>query len=382
MNTDAPAGVPPEERLEAIDILRGVALFGVMAVNLVTEFRVSIFQQFLRVEPSPLAADRMTETFVSVGLEMKAFALFSFLFGVGLAIQFERLSARGRPLYWLSRRLGVLLLFGIVHLLYIWNGDILVEYALAGFLVLPLLYASPWALGAAGAGLLAVYVAAPPTDFPVPWPSAAVLVQHVNDANRVYAYGGVVQIWQFSLRELSLLLPLHVYVFPRTLALFLFGALAWRSGLMRNLGHYKGELAVAACIGIAMGAGLNVGSDAGARLASVVLAAGYGATVLLLAQLPVAGRALGVFAPLGRMAFTNYLMQSLVFGFVFYGYGLGQFGRLGAAHALAIGVAVFVAQMMFSAWWLRRYRFGPLEWLWRTLMYGWLQPMRSTKVDA
>jgi len=116
--------------------------------------------------------------------------------------------------------------------------------------------------------------------------------------------------------------------------------------------------------------------NAFASLAPVVLALGYGAAVLALAHLPPSGRFLTLFAPLGRMAFTNYLLQSAVFGFIFFGYGLGQFGRMGATQALAIGIGVYVAQMAASAWWLRRYHFGPVEWLWRTLMYGVTQPMR------
>jgi uncharacterized protein len=75
------------------------------------------------------------------------------------------------------------------------------------------------------------------------------------------------------------------------------------------------------------------------------------------------------------MAFTNYLAQSIIFGWIFYGYGLGLFGRLGASAALAIGIVVYVGQVVFSARWLGRYRYGPVEWLWRTLMYGAPQPM-------
>ncbi len=372
----APSGVPPEDRLASIDILRGVALFGVMAVNLLTAFRVSIFQQFLQVEPSQAAADRFAEAFVFAGLELKALALFSFLFGVGLAIQYERLSGRGRALYWLARRMGALLLFGLAHLLFVWNGDILVEYALAGFLVLPFLRAPVWALGAGCAGMMALYGAMPALQLSIPpWPGVEILQRHVIDANRIYANGGFVDIWRFSLGELRLLLPLHLYILPRTIALFLLGVLAWRTGLLRRLGSYKWELAVAAFLGLAIGAAGSSGTGPGSRLAILSLATGYGAAVLLMAQIPVTGRVLSVFAPIGRMAFTNYVLQSLVFGFIFFGWGLGQFGRLGAAHAFAIGAAVYAAQMLFSAWWLGRFRFGPLEWLWRTLMYGEAQPM-------
>ena len=109
---------------------------------------------------------------------------------------------------------------------------------------------------------------------------------------------------------------------------------------------------------------------------TILLAVGYGALILAIANLASGKALLGWAAPLGRMAFTNYLAQSLIFGWMFYGYGLGLFGSIGAARALAIGLAVYVAQVFFSAGWLRRYRYGPVEWLWRTLMYGRWQPMR------
>ncbi len=372
----SPSGVPPDERLASIDILRGVALFGVMAVNLVTGFRVSIFQQFLPAERPPSAADSIAEAFVSQGLELKALALFSLLFGIGLAIQFERLCRGGRAHYWLARRLAVLLLFGLVHLLLIWNGDILAEYALAGFLVLPFLYVPMWVLGIACASLFAFYAAVPLLSLPIPWPGTAELQQHVAEANRIYANGGLAEVWRFSIRELPLLALLHIHIFPRTVALFLLGALVWRSGLLQNLGRHAGGLALGALIGIAAGAALSAGGAVAARLGTAILALGYACAVLALVHAPVAGRMLSAFGPIGRMAFTNYVLQSVIFGFIFFGYGLGLFGKLGAAHAFVLGVAVYAAQMLFSAWWLGRFRFGPLEWLWRTMMYGRAQPMR------
>src|SRR5258706_3778348 len=187
-----------------------------MAVNLVSEFRVSIFRQFLPIERPLPPLDGGVEAFVSLALEMKAFALFSVLFGVGLAMQFDRLSRSGRPLYWLARRLGVLLLLGMIHLLLIWNGDILVEYAIAGFLVLPFLLAPAWLLAGACAGLLAFYVAMPLLHLPIPWPDTATLQQHVAEAGRVYASGGIAEIWRFSIGELPLISLLHGFIFPRT----------------------------------------------------------------------------------------------------------------------------------------------------------------------
>jgi uncharacterized protein len=373
----APSALPPDERLVSIDVLRGLALFGVLVVNVVTEFRVSIFQQFLPVVGQVPMAERVAAGFVSVVLQSKALALFSFLFGVGLAIQFDRLSDRGRPLYWLTRRLAVLLLFGVLHLLFIWNGDILTEYALAGFLVLPFLYTSKRVLAFGIVSLLTVYVAMPLLQLPIPWPTVPTLQQHAAEAERVYATGGLDEIWRFSLRELPLLLPLHIDVFPRTVALFLLGALVWRTGVLQHLGLYKREFASGALAGIAVGAALTVVADAGARLAPVILALAYGAAIVAVVQFPATCGVLSIFGPVGRMAFTNYVMQSLIFGYIFFGYGLGQFGQLGAAHVLLIGIAVYVAQTLLSALWLEHFRFGPLEWLWRTLTYGKVQQIRK-----
>src|SRR4051794_33770234 len=121
------AAMAPDERIESIDVVRGIALFGVLIVNLITGFRVSIFQQFLDASSEESSVDALVDRILSVGFEGKALCLFSLLFGVGLAIQYDRLSRRGSPLYWLSPRLLVLLGFGLVHLFLIWNGDILTE---------------------------------------------------------------------------------------------------------------------------------------------------------------------------------------------------------------------------------------------------------------
>jgi uncharacterized protein len=351
-------------------VVRGIALFGVLMVNLTTEFRVSIFQQFL--EPALAGSgidgllDMLLARVVSAGLESKAFALFSLLFGVGLAIQFEKLSARGRQFYWLARRLLVLLGFGLLHLLLVWNGDILTEYAIVGFLALPFLRLRTGALALAAVGFLLLYVMPP---WAIQWPGTALLQLHVAAANIAYSTGSYADVVRFAYRELPLLLPLHLYVLPRTMALFLFGMLFWRIGVFSNPLHFRHAIRFAAAAGIVAAVALN--GD------PVLLAIGYGAAILLLMELPAARKVLEVFAPLGRMTFTNYLMQSLVCGLVFFGYGLGQFGHMAFAPAFVLGVAIYAVQIVLSTFWLRHFRFGPMEWAWRSLMYGSLQPMKK-----
>jgi len=362
------------ERIDAIDVLRGVALFGVMAINLVMEFRISIFEQFLGPKTLASPVDRAIETILTQAVELKAFALFSLLFGAGLAIQFDRLTNSERRISLLMRRLAVLLVFGVIHLCLIWNGDILTEYALAGFIVLPFLSGPRWLLTLSALAFLALYLAMqafPPAGL---FPSRAAIWRDVMDANRIYATGGLLDVLAFRLREIPLIASLHAFVFLRTIGLFLVGALAWRSGILQNV---RGLLVIAPlCIGF--GAALiYIGRE---PLGTILLALGYGAAILGIASFEHGKRLLGWAAPLGRMAFTNYVAQSLIFGWIFYGYGLGLFGRLGITQALAIGITVYAGQVLFSAWWLRHYRYGPIEWLWRTLMYGVRQPMVATQV--
>src|SRR3954447_24588523 len=150
--------VPAAERIWAIDALRGLALLGVLAINLHTEFRVSLFEQFL-APPRASGLDGLAATFLSFAFEFKAISLFSILFGVGLAIQHERLARSPRRLPLLFRRLLALLAFGLIHLFLIWNGDILTEYALAGLIVLPFLFGPRWLLSCGAATFLALYLA-------------------------------------------------------------------------------------------------------------------------------------------------------------------------------------------------------------------------------
>jgi uncharacterized protein len=381
-----PRPINPAERIDAIDVLRGLALLGVLAINVVTIFRVSIFERFFPQKALASPIDSAVETILMLAVDLKALALFSLLFGAGLAIQFERLARSERRTSLLLRRLVVLLAFGLIHLCLIWNGDILTEYALAGLIVLPFLFGPRWLLAVAALASLGLYLWM--QVFPPPgwWPSTTALRQDVAEAHRIYATGGFLDVLAFRLREIPLFVPLHVFIFPRTIGLFLLGAFAWRTGILRNPPRHLLFLIAAACIGL--GAALilchaggfitrgRIGALA-EPLGTILLALGYGAGIIGVAKLERGKALLGWAAPLGRMAFTNYLAQSLIFGWIFYGYGLGLFGRLGVTSALAIGLAVYAGQVLFSAWWLGRYRYGPVEWLWRTLMYGAAQPMRQ-----
>jgi uncharacterized protein len=380
--------VASSNRIEGIDVLRGLALFGVITIHVVFEFRVSIFEQFL--PPNGTAVDRALKDILTAALELKAFAVFSLLFGVGLAIQFDRLANNPRRLVLLVRRLVVLLMIGAVHLFLIWNGDILVEYAIAGLVVLPFLFGPRWLVLLAATASLLFFLAMPLLPPVVPFPSQPWLREHIAEVARVYGHGGFLDIIAFQVREIPAIFPLHVLIFPRTVSLFLFGVLAWRSGILRRASDHRHLLFGLAFGGVVLGAALAAAAEGRVlfgwpslgraqevieRLSGLLLALGYAATVIALVSVAVGQRMLAWAAPVGRMAFTNYLCQSFILGWIFFGYGLGLFDRVSVATALAIGAVLCAVQVGVSAWWLGRYRYGPVEWLWRSLMYGTWQPM-------
>jgi uncharacterized protein len=117
-------------------------------------------------------------------------------------------------------------------------------------------------------------------------------------------------------------------------------------------------------------------------LAQLALAAGYGAGIILVANHHVGRQMLGWAGPVGRMAFTNYIAQSLVLSGIFYGFGLALFGRLSSAQSLMIAIVIYAAQAVVSARWLVHFRFGPIEWLWRSLMYGGRQRLLRSPMPA
>jgi uncharacterized protein len=379
--------IAPSDRIASIDIVRGVALFGVMAINVVTVFRVSIFERFLPDGLDGTWLDRALYSILMVGIDLKAFALFSLLFGIGLAIQYDHLSASSRRTALLVRRLAFLMLIGAAHLILIWNGDILFEYAIAGFVVLPFLFCRLRVLTLVGTALLALFLVASFLPEIVPMPSRAWMTQNVAEAMRIYGSGSFAEVSAFRVHELPGFLPLHVFMFPRTLALMLIGAAAWRADLLRAGSRASQSLPLVASIGLLAGGLLAVSQANGwqrlgwreelslERLSTVLLACGYGATIVWATNGARAQKLLAWAAPIGRMAFTNYLMQSVIFGWVFYGYGLGLFGTLGVTAALAIGIGVYILQVIFSAYWLQHFLYGPVEWLWRSAMYGTRQPL-------
>ena len=356
-----------------------------LVANLVFAFRISPTAWYLPDDPFTSVSDRAVEAALEFAIQGKAIALFSMLFGVGLAIQHERFARLGDPRYWLLRRLLVLFAIGVAHLLLLFNGDIVHVYALAGLLVVPLLAARTRTVLLAAIACLLLYLFFSWLPFAPRWPDSDTLKRELFEAMRVYGSGTFAEIRRYSWHEFMVFMPIYVGLFPLTPAYLLLGMLAWRHGALRDPASHRAQLKVIAIGGILLGGALTALSGRPGELsyfssgtAAPVMAIGYGAALLLAFGSAPWGYLLRAFAPAGRMAFTNYLAQSLVLAWVFWGYGLGLIGKVGAAAGLAWGIAFFAVQAAWSAWWLRRFHFGPVEWLWRTLTYGAAQPFRRS----
>lgn len=390
------------ERILFIDVVRGMALFGILAANMRAFFAPLDAYGNIGVLFHG-RADVLAQAFIDTFIQGKFISIFSFLFGLGFAIQMTRAEARGvRFLGFYPRRLIALALFGLIHGIFIWAGDILLTYAFSGAILLLFrnrqqktllwwaggLFALPIVLGTFFFGLYHTrfrphWMDPKPTD-----------MKKLYAVVHIYASGTVRQILAQNWVEWKEQLPYTLFALY-AVALFLLGMWVWRAGIVQRLDEYKPILrrVCAWCIPLGLIANLYVAIvsavlppenvsvvswSAGVLhfLVSHVLAAGYLAGLALLFLREDRRRILLPFAAVGRMALTDYLMQSVLCTLFFYHYTTGLYGRIGPALGLVPTVILFGAQVWFSNWWLRRYRFGPVEWLWRGMTYGKFPPMR------
>jgi uncharacterized protein len=397
----------PGERIALIDAVRGFALYGVLLANLIW------LTQEAAVLPAQVAAlptaaiDRLVKYGVEFFIDWKFYTLFSFLFGLGFSVQLVRGERRGvgvLPVY--GRRLGILLGFGLVHAYLVWYGDILHHYALLGLLLILFRKRSDRFLLGMGIGLGVVLPAAIRMGTALLYPSTPAVGPDSAELEvfaarfRAFSSGSIVE----SLRENAKYAlgywttGVALHFLPAILGKFLLGFYAGRRQLLetpdRHLALFRRLLTWGLVIGV-VGNALWVATTAlthsGTLAASsswvlaaqlplylgvIAMAAFYLSGIVLLWQRPSWRSRLARLAPVGQMALTNYLTHSLIYLALFYGFGLALLGRVGATFCLALSVVIFGAQVLFSAWWLRHFRFGPAEWLWRSLTYGRRQPMR------
>jgi uncharacterized protein len=404
----APEPVKEKERIVAIDVLRGFAILCILPMN------IQAFSMILDAYFNPMAygdlhgANYWVWMLSHVLVDEKFMTIFAMLFGVGILLMTSRIEASGRgPAklhYW---RMGWLLLFGLLHAYLLWCGDILVMYSVCGLFVYLFRKRTPRTLL-----ILAVLSLSVIPFFLVRggrWAShaPAAQLQKLNDnwkppapevAREIAAYRGS---W---LTQMTYRVPQARQMEAPGYLFRLFGLMLTGMALFK-LGFFSGRLSpklYLALIGMALLVGIPITLygvrldfahdwDAGfsvfyGRLynygASLLISFGWIGLVMLASRAAALTGITQRLAAVGRMAFTNYIMQSVICTTLFYGHGFGLFGKVPRTGQFGIVVAIWIFQLMISPIWLRYFQFGPLEWLWRCLTYWQLEQIRRNTVLA
>jgi len=338
--------------------------------------------------------------------EQKFLSIFSMLFGAGIVLMASRAEDGGRPGLLHFRRMGWLVLFGLLHAHLLWFGDILYSYGLCGLLAYLFRRQSPVRLVVTAVGFLAVSSGlllllgtslqnAPPaalTELERDWNPPAPAI-----AAEIAAYRGgwldqlpIRSTDAFNLQTQGFLF----FTLWKVLGLMLLGMALFKLGVFnatRSTGFYLGLIALGVLVGvpvIAYGVGQNFASGWEVRYspffgsqpnywASILVALAWVGVVMLACKADRLAPVTRALAAVGRMAFSNYILQTLLCTTIFYGHGLGLFGQVERVGQIGVVATVWALELALSPLWLRYFAFGPLEWLWRSLTYWRLQPMTT-----
>jgi len=374
-------------RVEVLDVLRGIAILGILSANIEYFRTPEIWGGY---EGAASTLERAYFFLVNLFATGKFITALSFLFGLGLALQLRRARETGRPgRPFLLKRILLLALFGLVHALFVWAGDVLLFYASFGLPLLLLLGRRPatlvaWACSILGLfTLLGLALAASSAggSSPVALPFAPSSLG--ASAEAAFTSGSFAEMTAQRAREYLGTLPLALLVSgPQVFSMMLLGAAVANAGWVgdgANLARRAGRVAL---FGLAVGVPLNLfyalpngSGDAPYYLnlsawlvGAPIMALGWMGLVTALHARSGQNSPFRRLAAVGRMALTNYLAQSLIMTTFFY--WLGFYGRTGVGVALLLMLGVWVLELAWSGPWLSRFSYGPFEWLWRRLSYG------------
>jgi uncharacterized protein len=394
------------ERIDSLDVLRGVAVLGILIMNIVSMGMISAAYFNPHGPGDAGGLDYSVWLAGHLVADQKFMSIFSILFGAGVVIFTERLGQRGRkPAGLHYRRMGWLLLFGMLHAYLLWFGDILFTYAICGMLVYLLRRLPPrWLIPLAavlfvvpiGLNLLTAWS----TQF---WPDDAFYgvqkgwaptTEYMNEEIETYRASWLAQMSHRAVTAAWMqTFLLFFWTLWRVSACMLLGMALLKTGVLaakRSSAFYLMMLILGVTTGTALTLlgvrsntqhewdavhGMFIGMNYN-YVGSIFTALGWIGLIMLVCKAPRLRQATRPFAAVGRMAFTNYIMQTVLCTTLFYGHGLGFYNTLSRFEMFGVVIAIWIAQLIISPIWLRYFRFGPLEWLWRTLSYWRPQPLR------
>ncbi|WP_431136141.1 DUF418 domain-containing protein [Psychroserpens mesophilus] len=406
--------IQKNDRIQFLDVLRGIAIFFIFSANIVVFSGFLFFPDEVKYPETILFLDKYLDFIMFTLVDGKFYSIFSLLFGIGCVIQYNNLNRNHRPFApFFRRRMFWLLIIGLIHLYLFWLGDILTLYALLGFTLVYFIKLSDKKLLTLGALLIL---------FPVfNW--LFVTITDLNYAQFFYKtsityykhFGFPLAEWngnifpdfqKFEMNEsLTDYFKMNIgNTFIRigaileegrifkVLGIFLIGIWAGRKILNENILNNTRFLKKIALLGILIGLPISItrtyieffggGEDYWELLniityafGTVPLAMGFAALLALLYfKNPTAFL---VFAPVGKLALSNYLFQTFISVLLFYGIGFGFTGKFGFTIVMGIAICIFIFQIIMSKLWLKYFRFGPFEWVWRQLTYR--KPLRLLK---
>ena len=417
MQTLAP--VQTKEREIFMDVLRGFAILGIFIANLGSGFSWYNEQAHATGPYLLPELDHKMSFLHHMFIEGKFYSIFSLLFGWGIALQFKRAEQKGiNAAPTVRRRLFFMLLLGAVHLL-IWPGDIVFFYAMLGFILLPLKKFSNKTLLITGVILVlspvllySLKMSFHDLNYPAQklfdtgnWADVQLnpALKNIKSEEEYIALIKNQNWWDVLKANMAGFFYRYGYLFfvsrvPKVLGMFLIGYVVGRSDFYKNILQHKKLLYWVIGVGLVMGLPANyflakymthfsrdyftlkmngLHQTIFYALGVVPLALAYVAIFMLCFQTAAGKRIMSLVAPAGKMAFSNYTMQSLIGNFVFLGAGLGFMGQVGPVYYTLFGIAVFIFQVAFSTFWLKYFNYGPVEWLWRSATYKKWQPMRK-----
>ena len=393
----------PNERFEILDILRGFALTGVMIANMAYHSGYFFLSQDAKAAMPLADANHIVMWVIHFVTDGKFYSIFSILFGIGFGLQIQRAMDKGKRFAGrFSRRLLILFFIGVLHAFLFYVGDILTLYALIGFLLLLFRKTSDrWILRLVPVLLIlpvAQYLIMwfPAQNNPAPVDLGDSMFDEVTGAYQSGTLGEIIYMnvgGTFFGRYPDIIFTGRVF---KVLALFLLGFYVARNRLFANLQQRRQQIKRLALWTFIIGLPCNIAlaqmmsSDAYYNMESmgwlqpVVYAFGvpgmgifYACMIALMYTKTNLKPLVTVFAPMGRMALTNYLMQSVLSCFVFMSYGWGQTAKMGPIWFTLISIGVLIFQMVFSDLWLKKFQYGPMEWLWRSMTYGKIQSIKN-----
>jgi uncharacterized protein len=420
---DAPPPPPPlvtpaapvaqAERIASIDVLRGVAVLGILALNIkaFSMIGAAYFNPTAHGELAPV--DYWAWWATHVFGDMKFMSIFSMLFGAGIVLMTSRAEARsGRSAGVHYRRMMWLIIFGLMHAYLLWYGDILVAYGMCGLLMYLFRKLPPVALIVLGLVMLAIGTGMSLlAGLSMPhWPEEAVAQfrdqswapppEQIESETAIYQGSWAGQLDHRIPASIGFqTMGFLFFTLWRAGGLMLLGMALFKLGVFsaaRSTAFYLALVVLGFVIGIplilwgiefceARDWDVSIGFFQGQQFnwwGSVALCLGYIGLVMLACRVAPRSALLRPFAAAGQMAFTNYIMQTVICTLFFYGHGFGRFETLGRAEQMIVVGSVWVLQLIVSPLWLRSFRYGPLEWLWRSLSYWKRQPFRRAPAPA